>query len=254
MPFDILPVPRFPNVPALLGVPQLLRSPLFPPFPAPTLGVPQQGAISQGANQAAAWGVFDKDLNQVLTPDSVLDFDHSAEWRVSNFPVQRGGFASYNKVIVPFEVSVRMSKAGSGVGDRAQFLADVDTIAKSLDLYTILTPERSYSNCNVTRYEVTRRGAEGAFFLTEVDLFFIQVIEVTAQYTTTAVNTQNAQNAVSKPPVNRGIVQPKAPFPAIPNLFGPKPFVLGTNPNAVFSTLGVGAPGLVGPANPLLGL
>jgi hypothetical protein len=233
-------VSLYPNVPDLPGVPQLNRSPDFPTDDAPTLGTPAaQDSLWQSSNQAPAWGIVDSDLNLVLSPDSVLDFDNRNEWRISNFPVQAGGFASYNKVTVPFEVSVRMSKGG-GVGDRAQFLSDLNNIAQSLALYTILTPERSYSNCNITRYEVSRRGVAGAYFLTEVDVFFVQIIQVTAQYTTTAASTQNAQNPASVPPVNQGIVQPKAPWPAIPNQFGSPPFVLGTDPNTVFSTLGGG--------------
>jgi hypothetical protein len=238
MPLDIIPVSLFPNVPMLPGVPQLLRSPLAPTFTAPTPGAAQRGALSSGAKQKSAWGIFDSSLNPVLSPDSVVDFGFSNEWKLPNFPVQRGAFSSYDKVPLPFEVSVRMSKGGS-VGDRTQFLSDLDTIARSLDLYFIGTPERIYQNCNIFRYEVTRRGAEGACFLTEVDVFFAQINQVAAQYTNTAKATQNAQQAVSKPPISQGLVQPKAPWPPIPNLFGPKPFVLGTNPNTVFSTLGV---------------
>jgi hypothetical protein len=234
-------VPLFPNVPMLPGVPQLLRSALFPPSPFPTLGAgPQSNALGASANHAPAWGILDSDLNPVLTPDSILDFDQRAEYSVSNFPVQAGGFASYNKVTLPQELVLRMSKAGTGVGDRAQFLATLHTLSRSFDLYTIITPERSYANVNITRYEVSRRREAGAYFLTEVDVFFIEIRQVTAQYSTTstAANTQNAQQAVSKPATNSGMVQPKAPWPAIPNQFGPKPFVLGTDPNAVFSTLG----------------
>lgn len=237
MPLATITVSLYPNVPQLPGVPQLVRSPLFPPSPAPTLGTAQQDALGSGANQAPAWGILDSDLNPVLTPDSFLDFDQRADYRISNFPVQAGGFASYNKVTLPQEVSVRMA-FGQGVGDRAQFLATLDTLSKSLDLYTILTPERSYTNCNITRYEVTRRGKDGAFFLTEIDVYFIQIIQVTAQYSSTAANTQNAQQAVSQPPVNQGAVQPRAP-PSAFDIGGlSQPFVLGTPTSSLYQSLG----------------
>lgn len=214
MPFPTISVPPFPNVPVLPGVPQLVRSLLFPASPAPTLGTPAAtDTLWQSANATPVWGIFDSTgATQVVTPDSVLDFDNRNEWRVSNFPVQQGGFGTYNKVIVPFEVSVRMSKGGA-LADRTAFLQQIAAIAGDTNLYTILTPEKSYQNCNVTRYEVTRRGTSGAggpsgaFFLTEVDVFFIQIIQVTAQYSTTAVGTQNAQEPQAQPAINNGSTQ-----------------------------------------------
>lgn len=137
MSLTIIPAFPFPNVPNLPGVPQLARSSLFPPSLAPTIATPAAPQdLAATANQTAAWGIFDKDLNQVLTADSVLDFDSRNEWRVANFPIQAGAFASYNKVTMPPETVVRLAKGG-GVGERSQFLADINTIAASLDLYTI---------------------------------------------------------------------------------------------------------------------
>ena len=218
----------FPNVPQLAGVPQLNRSPLFPPSPAPTLGTAQQGALSQSSGSAPAWGILDSDLNPLITPDSFLDFDNRSDSRVSNFPVQAGGFASYNKVQLPFEVSVRVS-IGKGVGDRAQFLATLEQLKQSLTMCTVITPERSYANCNIDRYEVTRRGSSGAFFLQEVEIFFSQIIQVTAQYSTTAAATQNAQVPAAQPPINQGVVQPAAPSSAVTTS-------ISKNPNILFST------------------
>jgi hypothetical protein len=253
MTLPIIVVPLYPNVPNLPGVPQLLRNPLFPASPAPTLGTPAaQDSLWQASQMQAAWGIYDSTgTTLVVTPDSVLDFDNRNEWRVSNFPIQAGGFASYNKVTVPFEVSVRMSKGGS-VSDRTAFLNQIKAIASDTNLYTILTPEQTYQNCNITRYEVSRRGASGAFFLTEVDVFFVQIIQVTAQYSNASQLTQNAQNPASVSYLSQGAVQPGT-F----NLGGQQPFILGTDPNTVFSTLG-GGPGNVGGSmfppstNPLL--
>jgi len=57
------------------------------------------------------------------------------------------------------------------------------------------------------RYEVTRRGARGAYFLSEVDLYFREIRTVTAAYTSTAVTTQNAQNPSAQSVTNTGNVQ-----------------------------------------------
>ena len=192
--------------------------PGIPQLPAgsatPVIAAIASEAISSSLWQAAqsppAWGVFDSSGNQVLFPDSVLEFTNRQEYEVSNYPVQAGSFASYNKVIRPFEIVMRFSKAGE-VTDRSDFLDDITNLVASIDLFTVVTPEVVYQNVNANRREVVRRGAKGAYFLTEVDVYFVQIIEVQAQYTTTAVQLPNAQNASAQPTSNVGTVQPQNP-------------------------------------------
>jgi hypothetical protein len=193
----------YPNVPMLPGVPQVLRSPLFP------TGVPLgieitaiSSAIAASINTAPKWGIFDSSHTQIVVPDSVVDFGYHNEWHVADFQIQEGQFASYNKVATPFEISVRLSKGGTQQ-DRTAFLNSIQAIAGDLNLYSIVTPEITYTDCNITRWEVIRRGANGAYFLTDVDIYFKQIRFVTAQYST----VQNAQNFSALPTQNTGIVQ-----------------------------------------------
>lgn len=214
MPLATLPVPPFPNVPLVPGVPAVPRSILFPATGAPNLASQAPlDALFQAATARPKWGVFDSSNKQVIAPDSVVDFGKRTEYRVANFPVQKGQFASYNKVTVPFEIPIRMTKGGSTL-DRTVFLQQVETVAASLALYTIVTPEQSYTNCNVTRVEITRRGAAGAYFI-DAEIFFVQIQSVTPQYSTTtaASSTANAQNPSAVPPQNQGIVQAQTPTP-----------------------------------------
>jgi hypothetical protein len=211
MPLPIIPAAPFPNVPALPGVPQLVRSLLFPPSPLPSIGSQASSGLWASSGELPTWGVFDSSGTQVIDPDNIFSLSNRNEWRLLDYPVQDGAFASFNKVIVPFEVSVRMTKGGSQ-SDRSAFLDQIEAIAGDLNLYDILTPEVTYTDVNITRYELTRRSAEGAFFL-EVDLFFRQILQVAAQYSTSAANTQNAQNPAAVPPDNTGLVQSQ-PAPA----------------------------------------
>lgn len=216
MPLPNIPVPQFPRVPFAPGVPQLLRgATALPIFAAPPVLPPaQNGVLWQAAQTQPIWGVFDQDNQPVLTPDSVIDFSQRQEFRVSDFPVQQGQFASYNKVTLPFEIAIKMTVGGTQ-DDRTQFLNEVAAVAASTDLFTIVTPEVTYLNCNATHYEVTRRGRDGAFFLDDVEMHFRQIIEVNAQYsTTTQQPTANAQNPAAVPSVNQGQVQAQAPTPA----------------------------------------
>lgn len=157
-------------------------------------------------------------LIPVVMPDNIVEFGYRNEWNVSDYPVQDGSFASYNKVNNPFEVTLRMTKGGS-VSDRQDFLEQIDAIAGTLDLYQIVTPEKTYENCNVIRYEVSRRGVKGAYFLEEVDLVVREIRTVDAQYTTTAVNTANAKDASAVGVTNQGTVNGVAPIEFKPGDF-----------------------------------
>lgn len=210
-------LPAFPNVPLLAGVPQLARSILYPPSPAPTIqSQGNQGALWQSTQSGPVWGVFDQSNNLVIDADSVHDFGWRQEYRVSNFPVQQGQFASYNKVTLPFECSIILTKGGS-LTSRQNFLAQIDAVAASLDLFNIITPEKTYLNCNVTRPELTRRGAANAFYF-DVELFFVQIKEVTPQYSnsgTSAPSTANSSVPSAVPPTNQGLNNPQVPSSAV---------------------------------------
>lgn len=224
-----IPKPAFPNVPRLPGVPQLLRSPSFPPNPGPILGTAAAlGALWRALFTKSKWGVFKQkppvapdesgietvtvvgESLPVIVPDSILDFGYRSDFDVADYPLQDGAFAAYNKVNLPYEASIRMSKGGSEE-DRRKFLQQCEDILRTTTLYQIVTPERTYTDVNPIRFEVTRRGANGAYFLTEVDLYFREIRTVVAQYTNTSTATQNARNPSAQPVDNRGTVAAEQP-------------------------------------------
>lgn len=240
----VIPKPKFPNVPKLPGVPQLARSLQFPPAPAPVLGLALAlGKLWQSIFAQPQWAIYKANTPRgggvvvtvggvsvrseapvetnnrtpVVVPDSFGEFSNRNEWSVADFPVQDGGFGSYDKVASPFEVVIRMYKGGSKAA-RKRFLDSIDAIAGTLDLYDIVTPEKTFLNVNVVRYEVSRRGPGGAYFLSEVDLFFREIKVVTATYSNTAVVTQNAQNPSAAPVTNTGSVQPQPAGSSLANI------------------------------------
>jgi hypothetical protein len=214
-----------PNVPNLPGVPQVGRLP----------GAVSPTGISIASNivgtllgnafgiNASAWGIFDSSGKTVVIPDAVLEFEHHPRWRISDFPVQGTAtaptaFASYNKVKLPFECRMRICKASS-LSDRQALLTALDTAANSIALYTITTPERNYQNADIESYDVVRTTegmrARDAYFLTEIDIHFIEIVSVQAQYSTTAL--QNAQNPSAQPQSVSGITIPQAASGALAN-------------------------------------
>lgn len=202
MPNPIINVPEFPNVAQLPGVPQLVRA--NQAVNTVRLAV---GAVSSFLGTAAgakpAWGIFDANGNLVIQPDSFLEFDNSNEWKIADFPVQDGNFESYNKVVIPYTSSVKLSKGGS-LQDRKTLLDKVASIAGDTKLYRILTPEKSYPSVNVLRYAIRRMGREGAYFFADLEIFFRNIQSAPSQYSSTTANTVNAQNPAATPSQNLG--------------------------------------------------
>ena len=168
--------------------------------------------LFQATKAAPVWGVFNTTGSQVINADNVMAFEYRGEYSISNFPVQQGAFASYNKVAHPFDTSVILTKGGSEA-DRTAFLLQCETVAASLDLFNIVTPEKQYLNANTTRMELSRKDVKGAFFLV-VELFFTQIVQVDAQYSasgTQGTNTANASTPDAVPPINQGNVQALPP-------------------------------------------
>lgn len=212
MPNPIINVPEFPNVAQLPGVPQLVRA--NQAINTVRLAV---GAVSQflGAATAAkpTWAILDANGNVIIQPDSFLDFDNSNEWKIADFPIQDGEFSSYNKVVIPYTASVKLSKGGS-LQDRKNLLDKIQSIAGDTNLYSILTPEKQYPDVNILRYAIRRLGREGAYFFADLEIFFRNIQSVSSQYSTTTANTVNAQNPAATPSQNLGNQLAQATVPA----------------------------------------
>lgn len=205
-------IPLFPNVANLPGVPQLARSLLIEAAAPPTLGFAANPSVLWQATQAApVWGVFDSNNNIVINADSVMDFGWRKENRIPNFPIQQGEFATYNRVGLPNETSVVLVKGGS-LSERTAFLQQVDAVVdqKNVSLYTIRSPEKSYVNVSCNRAELSRRGKDNAYYI-DVELYFTEIVQVTAQYSTTAVSTPNASTPSAAPVTNQGLNNPTVP-------------------------------------------
>lgn len=243
-----MPRYQYPDVPQLPGVPQLNRSSAFPPGPPPVLaGALALGRLVQALLQKTQWGIYRdrsaeeaaearriNELNSdddpetvgeitvqatevpVLVPDSFRTFQFNQEWSVSDAPVEEGGFASYNKVNNPFDIVCRMTKGGSR-RERTEFLEKLDGLGNSLGLLKVVTPERTYLSMNIVRYNIRREEQRGAYWMSEIDVYFRQIRFVQSEYTSTASSTQNAATPGAAPIVNGGTKQP-LPASAVPGV------------------------------------
>ena len=147
------------------------------------------------------WGIFGQNGIPLLLSDNVTSVKHQNTSKVSNAPVERGSFASYNKVGDPFTVTVQMTKGSGGVFMRGAFLALLDALANSTDLFLVITPEAVYPNMAITGYDYTREASDGARLL-KVNIHLAEVRQVTVKYTKTKSEGAQAQQ-------DGGKVQPK---------------------------------------------
>jgi hypothetical protein len=173
-----------PNVPNVPGVPPLTS------YIANTIAIVAQDLISLFIPPAAPqWGLF-LDGASVVTANSVASFEYKQDWPISDYPVEEGGFQSYDKVQLPFDVRVRFVSGGSEF-DRQSLLDSVDAAANTLDLYDVLTPEALYESCSITHYDYQRTAVNGVGMIV-VDVWLVQ-IRVTS--TATFTNTQSPGTA-----------------------------------------------------------
>lgn len=118
------------------------------------------------------WGIF---LNgePVVLCDNVVSFDYKQDFAISNYPIEQGAFSSYNKVQKPFEVKFRFSTGGSQ-SDRQNFLNSIDAIIADVNLYDVVTPEKTYTSVNLVHQDYRRTATDGAGLIS-VDVWCEQV-------------------------------------------------------------------------------
>lgn len=190
-------MPTTPAVPDAPGVPALDWD---GPPPAPPLLAQGDGTGNLGPLPGPVWGIY-KDGQSVVTADVVAAMGYKQDWSLLDYPVEEGGFESYNKVNTPFDVRVRFA-TGGGLSDRQALLNSIASIANTLDLYDVMTPEAIYQNCNVTHYDYERRAEDGVGLL-KVDVWLLEIRQ-TGEVQNSNSNTKSPAGAS---PQNDGTVQ-----------------------------------------------
>lgn len=222
-----MPLIPYPNVPNVPGVPALPRLATITPFVAAGQGL-LQGLIWRLFQVQTQWGIFDSSGQPLGDPSkftgligAALDsaglgttmstggVDYSKETRVSDFPVEQGSFASYNKVELPASPLVTLCLTGSE-NDRRSFLDAIDQATKSTDLYSVVTPEVTYIDYTIERYNYQRRANRGATLLI-VELSLKEVRQVSSLLAVSSGLINAPKDAGSTPKVDAGKVQAQTP-------------------------------------------
>ncbi len=223
-----MPLIPFPNIPAYPGVPNLVRRANIPPVVTISLGL-IQSVLASAMQSDVSWGIFDSKGNQLggdpqnlglgaallqagITGGgsilSTVDFDYVKETRISNFPLEAGSFANFNKVEMPANPVVTLAFAGSEE-DRAAFINAIDAACKSTDLYSVVTPEVTYVNYSLERYRYARKAARGATLIV-MEISLEEIRQVSAAFTT-ATPIKAPQDPAATSAVDSGKVQATPP-------------------------------------------
>lgn len=194
--------PLYPDVPFGIGVPAVLRLPgAALPLPVAALVADVLGVFS--AFLAPQWGLFSSDTGgAVLVADSVISVDYRSESRISDYPVEQGGFMSYDKVALPYDARIRF--VVDSLITRSTFLQDVDDLRNSLDLFTVVTPDAIYDNANVVHCDYRRETRNGGASMIVVDVW----LEEVRQTGTTQFAKNTAQSPGGATRSDGGTVQP----------------------------------------------
>ena len=178
---------------------------------------PNQGVLASSgeevnADTARQWGLFTQDGDLAAPADNVIAFENSLEARISDYPVapntgdtptQTVGFGSYNKVIVPYDIRLMMSRGGS-VEDRQDFLKAIQDAWQSTELFNVVTPECVYLDVNVVGVRRQAAADRG------MGLMVLEVALRKVRQTATLAFTQTAEPTGSSQ-VQDGSVQATQP-------------------------------------------
>lgn len=163
---------------------------------APTLLTADDPGLSSSFGPPQ-WGIFDQSGNPILTVDSVASVEWLRDYHVSDYPQEEGAWASYNKVQTPYQ-----AKVGFLIGpSRRDFLNAVEAAAASLQFVSIVTPEVTYQNANLTHVHYRREVREGVTLIrVEVWAEEIRIVSGTLSNSNTAATGSPQTGALNQTP------------------------------------------------------
>jgi len=165
MPISIVPKALYPFVPQAAGVPALLRSgaAILDTLTFGQLGIADALGDIIGTG-LESWGIFNSDGDPVADYDSIFSLDYDNQTKISDYPVELGGFASYNKVNNPYDIGIIITCGGSA-DRRADCLTALQLAKDSTDLYSVFTPTDTILDANIVGIGYSSRAEAGATLL-----------------------------------------------------------------------------------------
>jgi len=143
------------------------------------------------------WTLIDKQGEEALTFAAFLDLDSSKNGQVSEYPIEEGSFASYNKTQSPCEMRVTLGMEGDPA-DLDHALHRLDEYQRKASLLIVSTPASLHENMTLVSYSYKRTKENNAGMLV-VELSLKEIREVQTQVMTTVITEpKNPTSASSK--------------------------------------------------------
>lgn len=190
----------------------------------------------QNVSAPPVWGLFPHNADQMLANDALIpwitgdtatvhparnanvaEFSFKRDWIIADYPLEGGDFESYDKVRLPFEARLRITKGGT-TDELNQFLIQLDNAATSMSLYDVVTADCQYPGVNITHYDYRQTAERGANLLV-VDVWLQEIRQVSeGQFSSTGSSTATLGQPVfdsaspsGADPQNGGPVPTQAP-------------------------------------------
>ena len=158
----------------------------------------------------AEWTLIDSKGETALTFTAFIDLDSRTESQVSEYPIEEGGFASYNKTESPRELRVTLGIQGDNT-DLEQSLIRLEEYRKKALLLIVSTPSRLYKSMTLESYSYKRTQDENAGKLI-VELVLKEIREVKTRVMTTITKPKNPTSASKEKTGMKQAEEPKKQY------------------------------------------
>jgi|GEM_PF-3114342 len=149
------------------------------------------------------WGIFNQFGIPIMLADTVYSVKYQNNSHVSQAPVEKGTFTSYNKVQNPYQATVTMIRGGGDATLRGLFIAQLELLSKSTLLFHVITPEYVHINAAITGYDYARMPQDGARMIA-ANIYLEEIREGEVTY-----ETKETANPEDTPPTDAGLQQPR---------------------------------------------
>jgi hypothetical protein len=160
---------------------------------------------------AKTWTIIDETGLKFINFTSMLDFELRDSGKVMAVPVERGGFADYNKVNDPAEITATLAMELDDQAAVLECLYLLSHFKNSAELVHFSLPEIMYFDFTLESYDYKRSESEGALYVT---CHFVEVVQVETQAGTTNYTVPKCKDPTSASTQDIGLVNTE-PYNAI---------------------------------------
>lgn len=147
------------------------------------------------------WTILDSTGRGIVAFGSFIEAEIKDAYKVTQYPLEEGGLAAYDKTASPLDVYVTLAKSG----DDAEIGEALDTLmalAAGTELVSLVTPEKEYENLNIDNVNFTRKREDG-LGVVYFELHLVEIRQVKPRYTK-AISLAGAKDKESATSVDTG--------------------------------------------------